>query len=212
VSFFEPPPPPPPPPERHRQPAWLNPPDNVLGVALPWRIALARTERVAVLLNSATAYPNGIALQIDVRRRPDTLDEDDPFFPLGHPATRYRGRSGELPDELLRLGVELADGTKATTLQPHPFHLEPDAEPEGPLLTPGGGGGGGGTWRFDFWLWPLPPSGPLTFVCEWPSEAVELTRVEVDGATAVEAASRSELLWPEEGDGPGGWIAQHTTR
>ena len=34
-------------------------------------------------------------------------------------------------------------------------------EPEGPVLWGMGGGGGGGSWRQDFWVWPLPPSGPL---------------------------------------------------
>jgi hypothetical protein len=207
MSFFEPPPPPPEPPEPARQPEWLNPPTNVLGVALPWRLILARSESVAVLVDGATAYPTGIALRVAALSRPTDSLHDDPFdFPFGHPATRYRGHgTGELPPELLRIGVELADGRKATTLDPHPFGLGEDADPEGPLLTQGGGGGGGGSWRFDFWLWPLPPPGPLTFACEWPAKGIELTRVEVDASAAIEAAARAEVLWPEEGDGPGGW-------
>jgi hypothetical protein len=211
MSFFEPPPPPPEPPEWHRQPGWLNPPENVIGVPLPWRIVLARTDRVAVVVNGATAYPQGISLRLEVIRR--TGFEFDPFeWPFGHPGMRHRGYGGgELPPELLRVGVELADGRKATTLDPHPFGLDDDSDPEGPLLTQGGGGGGGSSWRFDYWLWPLPPPGPLTFVCEWPGEGIELTRAEVDASAAIEAASRAEELWPEQGGGSGGWTSQRGT-
>ena len=204
MSFFEPSPPPPRLPEQERRrPEWLGPPDNVLGVPLPWRLVLARTDRVAVTVEGATAYPNGIQLRIDVRRRRAPGDEEDePFFPLGHPGSRHRGHTGELPPELLRVGVELADGRKATTLDPHPFMLRPDAAPEGPLLTQNGGHGGGTVWRLEFWLWPQPPPGPLAFVCEWPAEGVELTRIEVAAADAIEAASRAEVLWPDGGGGP----------
>ena len=213
MSFFEPPPPPPQPPEQRRRPEWLGPPDNILGVALPWRIVLARTDNVAVVVEGATAYPNGIQLRIDVRRRPTPGDEDgEPFFPLGHPGSRQRGHTGELPPELLRVGIELADGPKATTLDPHPFMLGPDATPEGPLLTQNGGHGGGSVWRLEFWLRLQPPPGPLVFACEWPSEGVELTRIKVDASAAIEAASRAEGLWPEEGGGPGGSAGSYQIR
>jgi hypothetical protein len=34
-------------------------------------------------------------------------------------------------------------------------------EPTDPVRWGMGGGGGGGRWRQDFWVWPLPPSGPV---------------------------------------------------
>ena len=72
MSFFEPPPPPPQPPEQRRRPEWLGPPDNILGVALPWRIVLARTDNVAVvvegrreiLLNAGVAVALAIGLGV----------------------------------------------------------------------------------------------------------------------------------------------------
>ena len=136
----------------------------------------------------------------------------EPFFPLGHPGSRQRGHTGELPPELLRVGIELADGPKATTLDPHPFMLGPDATPEDPLLTQNGGHGGGSVWRLEFWLRLQPPPGPLVFACEWPSEGVELTRIKVDASAAIEAASRAEVLWPEEGGGPGGSAGSYQIR
>lgn len=51
-------------------------------------------------------------------------------------------------------------------------------------------------WQGDFWLWPLPPPGPLAFVVEWPSENIELTRHKVDVALLLDAAAQSEVLWP----------------
>ena len=46
---------------------------------------------------------------------------------------------------------------------------DPGAEPGGPILWPfmAGGGPRSAFWRW--WAWPLPPAGPLEFVCEWPA-------------------------------------------
>ena len=47
----------------------------------------------------------------------------------------------EIPEEMLRFGVEFADGRRATNTCGGGF-APPDTEPAGPLLNPGGGGGG----------------------------------------------------------------------
>jgi len=59
MSFFEPPPPPkqPEPPfEVPQFPPWLQAPRNELGAAVFLRLVLARTDRVAIALNGATAF------------------------------------------------------------------------------------------------------------------------------------------------------------
>ena len=48
------------------------------------------------------------------------------------------------------------------------------------------------------WLWPLPPAGPLTFVCAWPAEGIEEISAQIDAAPILEAASRAIELWPDE--------------
>jgi hypothetical protein len=48
------------------------------------------------------------------------------------------------------------------------------------VLHQGGGGGGSGAFEWHDWLWPLPPPGPLVFVCAWPALALPETRTELD--------------------------------
>ena len=63
------------------------------------------------------------------------------------------------------------------------------------MLRPGGGGGSMGTYRLGFWLWPLPPPGPLTWVSEWPDLDLPENSVEVDATILEAAASEAEQLW-----------------
>jgi hypothetical protein len=224
VSFFEPPPRPKPP-ERSERPqrrAWWGAPENELGAPVPLRLLLARTDRVVIAVIGAVGYSSGIEFTLAVRRQLTRPDEDmDEFYdgdafdpPFGHPRMRMR-RSRELLDEILRFGVQFSDGRKATTVGGlHPWDLQQEddeKEPEGPILMAQGGGGGGGHYDQDFWLWPLPPAGPFTFVVEWLSEQIELTRQEVDASLFIQASSKSERLWPGEqslGEGSS-WQSQH---
>ena len=126
---------------------------------------------------------------------------------------RRRRAGGGLPDELFRAGVQFADGSKATSLESGldmPIAVAYGEEqtagggavvgaddeeseeqvPQGPVLM-SRGGGGGQRYSQSFWLWPLPPEGSLSFVCEWPALDIALSRVDVDSALFREAASRS---------------------
>ncbi len=221
MSFFEPPPRPPPrpePPELPQRRAWWGAPENELGGPVPLRLVLARTDRVVIAVLGAVAFSAGIEFTLAVRRRLaatataediDQFYEGDPFHPpFGHPRMRMR-RLPELPEDVLRFGVQFSTGQKATTtggIRPWDCSEEDEGErePEGPILMEQGGSGGGGHYDQDFWLWPLPPAGPFTFVVEWPSEQIELTRQEVDAALFLDASTQSERLWPgEESSGDG---------
>ena len=199
MSFFEPPPPPPEPERQHRQPEWLGPPENVVPVTFPLALTLVRTGAVAVVAHAGLAYPNGFSFRLQLLRRTAVEGHGgDPFhqWHLG-------ARTGEIPPEAFRFGVQLADGGKATVFDGHRRFAQQD-RPEGPVLMQRGGGGGMRSWDFAFWVWPLPPAGPLAFVCEWPSEGVELTRHEIDTAPIREAAATVETLWPDD-EGPSGF-------
>lgn len=213
MEFFEQPKPPPPPPprERHRTPPWLAAPSDILPGVVPLELVLARTPKVAVCVSRLGAYPSGFELDLITIAADDT-DELDPLFFEGH---RFRGgrRAGEIANEMLRFGVEFADGTKATNTAEQPLvspgghattvHLtaangsrEP-REPVGPVLMTGGGGGGGGHWRQSVWIWPLPPPGRLTFVCQWTAANIELTRRDVDAQLILDASARAQELFAD---------------
>jgi hypothetical protein len=101
-----------------------------------------------------------------------------------------------LPDELLRFGVQFADGRKATNLDRPSY--DPDREPDRPVLNQHGGGGGGLAWDMEHWVWPLPPPGPFTFVCEWPARAIAESGAEIDAGSILEAAGRAVTFWPDD--------------
>ena len=187
-------------PEPSPAPVWSGPPSNVLGAAVPLRLVLARTDDLAIAVTDASAYPAGLSFTLSIRLREVPADPRlDPSF-LGGWEGPGATPSG-LPPELFRFGVQYADGRKATTVG-NPFGSE--GQPEGPVLLPRSGGGGGREWDQAYWLWPLPPAGPLAFVCEWPARGVALTRAEVDGSLILEAAAKAETLW-EEAPARGEW-------
>ena len=208
VSFFEPPSPPerPEPPFEipERQP-WWGVPGNELGAAVPIRVVLGRTEQVAVAVVGVTAYTTGFSLTLACRWRSTPRDGDfysdlEMFSGRG-----MRGPLGaELPPDLLRFGVQFADGRKATTVggaTPFPPGLtSPDEEPSGLILSPTGGHGSDGEWDQGYWLWPLPPPGALTFAIEWTSKGIEFSMHDVDAGLIIEASKSSEVLWADSGE------------
>ena len=72
------------------------------------------------------------------------------------------------------------------------------------MLSPGGGSGGPRSYDMSMWVWPLPPPGPVAFVCEWAAESIALTRREIDAEPILDAARRSEAMWPDESPNEGG--------
>jgi len=183
------------------RPPWWGAPSNELGVALPVRLLAGRSERAVVALTHLSVFSSGVAFDLVAMRHPgrvpaeeDEWDVVDPFEPPFGRRFRHRRGSRDVPRSILRFGVEFSDGRKATTLHPWALTL---GSPPPVVLQQGGGGGGDTRWHSEFWLWPLPPPGPLAFVVEWPSEQIELTRTEIDAQPILDAAQNVEQLWPE---------------
>ena len=195
MSFFESiPQPPPPEPVRQRRPDWMRS-DAVIPGSVPAEIVLVRTEQVAVAVGSVRAYPNGFEFTLHTRQRRE--DETgwrapDPFDDHGS------GQGPGMPGDALRLGVMFADGRRAATTGGHPWPHDADADRL--VLLSDGGGGGGRRWDANFWVYPLPPGGPVTLVVSWPKYDVAETRAELDGAAIREAAGRAVILWPDDPD------------
>ncbi|MGZ4324680.1 MAG: hypothetical protein ACXVV5_21730 [Solirubrobacteraceae bacterium] len=193
-EFFEPPPPSPEPQVDVRQPPWFGAPRGILPGVVPVELLVARSEKAAVCITRLAAYLTGFEFDVLTIAAPGHAELDlDPmlFGPYHH---RARRPSGELPADLLRIGVQFADGTKVTNTGGVGYDQNP---PPGPVMFPGGGGGGDGQWRQTEWVWPLPPSGPLTFVCEWPAAEIPLSRANLDAQIILDAAGRAQTIFPE---------------
>lgn len=214
-EFFEPPPPPPRREPRERSlPPWIGPPIGTVPGVVALEIPLVRNDRFAIFITRLDVYPEGFGFDVLALASPGQDEDDlpDPMF-FG-PRRRLRGRGGGMPDDVLRIGVQFADGRKATNTGESP-HSRSDFEspPEAPVMHSGGGGGGGRQWHQSEWVWPLPPPGPLAFVCQWPAAGIPLTRHEIDAQVILDASTRAQVVFPDEERGnegqgrfSGGWI------
>jgi hypothetical protein len=190
VSFFEPPPPST---ERQppgRQPAWVAPPENEIGAAVPLRLLFATTDKLAVAIIDAVAYTTGFALRLAIRFHPEAAE----FDPHELMRQLHGGMRGSTADGL-RFGVEFADGRKATNLGPRrPPSEEP---PEISLAHHGGGGGGNRGWQTGYWIYPLPPPGPMTLAMAWSGRDIPEETHTIDAAPIIGAAAESIILWED---------------
>jgi len=174
-----------------RQP-WMSPPEDELGVAVPVQQVLTAGEEAVVVLHSCVAYTTGFQLGVGIRRK-----NEPP--PLTNPRMHR-----EMPEMSLEVGVRFADGRETSrdheAAQRRAFFDAVAAGsdpplPPGPMIGSGGGGGGGRRWDWTYWIWPLPPDGPMTVIARWPAGRVPDGEVRVDGSAIRRAGARSEKLW-----------------
>jgi hypothetical protein len=173
------------PPSGYRIPAWLRPPETMIGGIVPVELLLARTDTDAVLVTGLRAYPTGLEFTLTARPHPDQLQQRRHDLDRSH-HLRYHD-----------LGLELrfADGQRASTHPgswPRTFETE---QPDPPFLYYHGGGGSERGWHSGHWLWGLPPPGPLAFVCEWPHRQIPTSEVTIDAELVLEAADRAVSVW-----------------
>jgi hypothetical protein len=192
VSFFESiPEPPPPSPEWHGHPAWLRP-NGVIPGAAPAGLSLIRTDEVAVAVGGLRAYPNGFEFTVHARlRQEDLVWGTSPTDWIADQRTR------RAPEQALRLGVLYGDGRRAA-ITSHHAQTGDEGSGEHLILLEVGRGGTDRQWNGDFWVHPLPPDGPVTFVASWLLYGVAETRAELDSSAIHEAAGRAVILWPDE--------------
>jgi len=175
-------------PERPVPPPWFEPPKGVLPGLLADRVTLVSNKEVILLVDQFRVHPAGLEFTLSLWLR----NADEAMFDM--PWELHQRRSSPDDPEFLRFGVQFADGRRWTNL-PGPM---PDfeAEPEGPVVMPRSGGGGGDHWDMDYWLWPLPPPGDLTFVADWPLHGVAETKATIDGQRIIDCSKTAEVIWP----------------
>jgi hypothetical protein len=92
-----------------------------------------------------------------------------------NPFDRHGRRGRQPPGDGLRLGLLYADGRRGATTGGH-WRPDRDDDPERVVLEHGCSGGTARRWDGNFWVHPLPPDGPVTFVASWPEYGAAETR------------------------------------
>jgi len=171
-------------------------PDNEIGWVLPISAILGRTPDAAVAVTHMTAFTTGVAFNLAVRLRvvPDNVGRHGLYALIG--AHLPPGVNVD-PDQRLLLGVEYADGRTAINTDSMVWPPGQQDEHE-PILMASGGGGGHLSVDQGFWLSPVPPDGPFTFVCSWQAFGIEETRHVIDHAHLTQASTRATALWPRQ--------------
>lgn len=147
-------------------------------------LAFDRSEQSAVAITGISAYSSGFEIFMIRLIRPDARGLDDDPLP-GEP---------RVPEYYFRFSSQLSDGRTVT--ETGGFGSPGGAEPTEPILRSNGESGTTHFQHLRWWAWPLPPSGPLEFVCQ--RETGE-TRVGIDAQLILEAAQRGVRIWPPEG-------------
>ncbi len=185
--------------EEPERPEWFGPtPGAFLPGISSERLVLFHTSEAVMVIDRFQGYPNGLMCEIStfVRR---------PMGPGGMPPWGFEHRDpwdSFEPNNALRLGVLFSDGSKWNNIDQADVGLSiDDAEPPGIVFTAQGGSSNPTGWQFDYWLWPLPPPGLLTFVVAWPVHGIDETMVSIDTAPLLQAASEATPLWPKRLDG-----------
>lgn len=164
-------------------------------------VVFASSEMATVHIAYVDAFPEGFELEVKVIAVADVHvfrreGEESGLDIFGRHWPMVGERQDAMPPQLLRIGVEFADGRKATNITGH------DRPAGGPVMWPlrgggtwHGGGEGGGRFHQGYWVSPMPPPGPVALVCEWPAAGISLVRHEIDAQLILDAADRARTLF-----------------
>jgi hypothetical protein len=160
-----------------------EPPVDEFPCALPiGPLGVARTEEVAVAVIGVWAFKAGFEFWMSAR------------FHHAQPPI-----SGDMaPHESVHIGLQFSDGRKVANFSCGPAQA-PGTE-SGVVLWPVGFGGGRRYRSWSYWVWPMPPPGPMTFVYEWVAAGIGEVRASLDARVILDATAGSVRLWPEDHD------------
>lgn len=184
--FFEPPPPQSNP--EHRKwspPLWDRPSEGSIPEILAVNELVHQNDDAIVMLDTLGIYPNGFTIQVSIHLNPHRAQETTQRF---HGAARM---------QMVLAGVRFADGREGGRRPQGGAILVQDDQgvPTEPHVGFHGGGGGSGGWRFGFWVFPLPPDGPLDIFIGLPTDDAIEAKVTLDGAQVRSAAAQARVVW-----------------
>jgi hypothetical protein len=165
-----------------------QPPDDELGVAVPIvPMVLLRNDDLMLAIAGIEAFSTGFVLRAAaMARRPEVLGKHQHFGM--HPR---HGPGG------VQLGVMYDDGRRGETSSgPDPRALV--TSPERIFIMPRGGHGGPRRLDQSFWIYPLPRSGPITFIARWSDVGLDEQRQEMDSEALLAAAANNSPMWPRD--------------
>ena len=170
-----------------------------VGGVVPLELVIARSDDAVILIAGLSAFPDGVELMLKSYLRKGVQRSRRNGF--DHPMMWHARRDGNepVPDGFLRFGIAWPDGGRATNLDGW-GRSWPDATEPTHGLEAHGGGGSDREWKQEYWVWPLPETGELSIVVEWPAFGIEETVTKIDSAVLVEAAGRAQAVWPEDAD------------
>lgn len=167
----------------------------IIGGVVPVEVLIARSDTGALAIRGLVAYPTGFEFTIVAHtRRDDTTS--------GHRSREFRpivllldelDDDDVLPRRFLRVGIQFPDGTRVTNLRPSRWRAGPNRPSHGIDFREGGGSDV--SFASKYWAWPIPEAGVLTVVCEWPSQSISESRIDIDASLIADAAARSHPVW-----------------
>jgi hypothetical protein len=168
--------------------AWLRP-DGQVPTPVAVRLMLARSQQAAIAIIGLWSFTEGFEFLVNVQLR-EAIGGTSPVSYLSAVDDDEPGDEAR-DDEFLRLGIQFSTGEKTANTQPRTRI----SESAGPIMRTRIAGGSALTRDRKYWVSPLPPAGPLAFVCEWPVLDIPESRTEIDARLLLDAASESIHLW-----------------
>jgi len=159
---------------------WQGVPDNETGALTTVDFILAGSERVTVRVCELIAFSTGFSFECICQTDDSALDH----MALVRNREYFEGRR---PDRTFRIGLQLPNGIRMTSLDGHASPLPQESLASGPRMKWIWSSGGHYLW----WVYPLPAPGLVTFACEWPAADIPFSTAEVERAAIIEATRES---------------------
>ena len=175
----------------------IRPPVGEIPGSVGMDLLLGASGAVAVYISRLASYSDGLLFDMLVVDRAANLTRDQ-LLAVGDPASVEE----RLPPQVaegggLELVVEYVDGRRISTRWSAHFSGSLEGLPLVGLtkLRAENGRRRYQYCRYEWYLFPLPASGDLTFVCDWPALGINRSRVTMSGSRIRAAAMRAHNAW-----------------